>query len=211
MSSLARVGKPKAARARASSQPSLPLLRRLRLLSVVAAVGSGVLVPFELGAVTAANLASLPVVGRLFPKPIGFLSIRNSPFTAVVGRTERFSVQLENQPHAPLVYELYYPDGRVVRAHETSDKNGFSSHIFRIDGYRPTQFREAATIGVQSVPAAYQAYLHFAIQQDRPTPLHLLTKTPERAKIRLQHVKLVHLLRLDHRVRDMGSRHVPMP
>ncbi len=164
MSSFAQSGRPNVAQTKLP-----PLLRRLRLLCTVLAIAAGVLLPFELGAVATPSLASLPVIGGLFPRPVGVLTISNAPYTAVVGQTERFSVQLENQPRVVLVYELYYPDGRVVSAKETADTKGFSSHVFRIEGYRPTQFREEATVGVRGMTGSYRAYLHFAIQQDRPS------------------------------------------
>ena len=189
-------------------QASLALLKKLRIASAALAVGSGLLLPIEHGSAQALDLSSVPLLGSLFPRSIGCVSIQNYPFTAVVGQTERFSVQLLNQPHVPLVYQLYYPNGRVATANGMTDANGYSSHTFHIKGYTPTQFRETATIGVQGATnTSYHAYLHFAIQQAGPTPSVApgLSSLLVKQMRHMNHVKLVHDLRLDRRVSQLTT------
>lgn len=150
-------------------------LRRLRRLCLALAVACAVALPFELGVVhaphlTAGALARLPLVGKLFPRPRPaptpkILAVNNYPRTAVLGRTERFSVRLAGLPHARLTYVLRYPDGHEARATVRADGRGYSSHAFRVSGYRLHHFREAATIGVLDSSGRLHAFKRFAIQE----------------------------------------------
>lgn len=140
-------------------------LRRLRRLCIAVAVACAAMLPFSLGVL---QPSALPFIGSFYPQPPrGIVAMSNFPRTAVVGQTERFSVRLPSHPHALLTYILQYPDGHQERATLRSDAHGYSSHTFRIVGYRPHQFREVATIGVQDATGAIQAYLDFAIQKPR--------------------------------------------
>src|SRR5438270_2549576 len=114
-------------------------LRRLRRLCIALALACAAALPFELGMVqtphiTAAALARLPLVSTLFPPPPPprILSVTNYPRTAVVGRTERFSVRLAGMAHARLTYVLRYPDGSEDRARVRADAHGYSSHTFPV-------------------------------------------------------------------------------
>ncbi len=144
-------------------------LRGLRRLCGALVVASAVVLPFEFGVAPVPNLARLPVVGRFFgPATPAIDAVTNYPYTAVVGHGERVSVQLLNLPHARLVYELHYPNGRVARGVGIADAQGHGSYTFRITGYRPRRFREEAYISVTDATHTVAGYTHFAIQQDRP-------------------------------------------
>ncbi len=144
-------------------------LRGLRRLCGALVVASAVVLPFELGVAPTPNLAGLPVVGRFFgPEASAITTVTNYPYTAVVGHSERVSVQLLNLPHARLVYELHYPNGRIERGAGKVDAQGHGSYTFQITGYRPRHFREEAYISVMDAAHTVAGYTHFAIQQDRP-------------------------------------------
>lgn len=144
------------------------VLRRLRRLCVAVALGSAAVLPFALGVVSTSSLSSLPFIGALYPKPPqGIVAMNNYPRTAVVGHTERFWVRLPSRPNAVLTYILQYPDGHQDRAKVRADDHGYSTHTFQLTGYQPRHFREVAAIGVQDSTGAIQAFLDFAIQQQR--------------------------------------------
>ena len=144
------------------------LLRRLRRLSIAVSLGSAAVLPFALGVVSTSSLSALPFIGTLYPKPPqGIVGMNNFPRTAVVGQTERFWVRLPSRPNAVLTYILQYPDGRQDRARVRADERGYSTHTFSLTGYQPRHFREVATIGVEDTTGTIQAFLDFAIQQQR--------------------------------------------
>jgi hypothetical protein len=137
-------------------------LRRLRQLCIALAVVCAAALPFELGV-----LRIPPLTAGVHATPhltLKILRVNNYPRTAVVGRTETFSVRLAGVSHTWLTYVLKYPDGRVDRARVRADAGGYSSHTFRLS-YRPRQFREVAYIGVQDSSGSVRAQLRFAIQQ----------------------------------------------
>jgi hypothetical protein len=76
-------------------------------------------------------------------------------------------VRLAGVSHTWLTYVLKYPDGRVDRARVRADAGGYSSHTFRVIGYRPRHFRETAKIGVWDSSRRLRAFKLFAIQQSR--------------------------------------------
>jgi len=131
-------------------------LRRLRQLCIALAVVCAATLLFELGV-----LPTFHRTAGVHPTP---KTVDNYPRTAVVGRTERFSVRLAGASHAWLTYVLDYPDGREDRARVRADAHGYSSHTFRV-GYRPPQFRETAKIGVWDSSRRLRAFKLFAIQQ----------------------------------------------
>jgi hypothetical protein len=137
-------------------------LRRLRQLCIALAVVCAAALPFELGVLPRPRLTA-SVHAKRHPTP-RILSVNNDPRTAVVGRTETFSVRLAGASHAWLIYVLDYPDGREDRARVRADAHGYSSHTFRV-GYRPPQFRETAKIGVWDSSRRLRAFKLFAIQQ----------------------------------------------
>jgi hypothetical protein len=137
-------------------------LRRLRQLCIALAVVCAAALPFELGV-----LRIPPLTAGAHATPhltLKILSVNNYPRTAVVGRTERFSVRLAGVSHTWLTYVLRYPDGREDRARVRADASGNSSHTFDIR-YRPHQFREVAYIGVLDSSRRLRAFKRFAIQQ----------------------------------------------
>ena len=100
----------------------------------------------------------------------GIVSISNSPYTAIAGRTETLSVQLAGAgtANATLTYILLYPDKKVVRARVHADAHGYSSYTFHLKRYRPRHFRDTqAWIGVRDATGAIKAGLFFAIQKSR--------------------------------------------
>lgn len=156
-------------------------LRRLRWLFMFVALLCIVALPLELGVVqvpagTAATLHGLPVVGKLFPagavvaptplRPVApaILSVSNSPRTALVGRTERFSVRIVGLPHARLTYVLRYANGREQRAFVHTDAQGFSSHVFPVLGAWQQEYRSVATISVRDASGRLHAFTRFAVQ-----------------------------------------------
>jgi hypothetical protein len=134
-------------------------LRRLRQLCIALAVVCAAALLFELGV-----LPTFHRTAGVHPTPKIRL-VDNYPRTAVVGRTERFSVRLAGASHAWLTYVLDYPDGREDRARVRADADGYSSHTFRVTGYRLHQFRETAKIGVRDSSGHLRALKLFAIQQ----------------------------------------------
>jgi hypothetical protein len=137
-------------------------LRRLRRLCIALAVICAAALPFELGVLPAPHLTA---DARAKPHPtLRILSVNNLPRTAVVGRTETFSVRLAGVSHTWLTYVLRYPDGREDHARALADASGYSSHTFRLS-YRPRLFREVAYIGVQDSSGRLRAQKRFAIQQ----------------------------------------------
>jgi hypothetical protein len=137
-------------------------LRRLRQLCIALAVVCAAALPFELGVL---RLPHLTVGARAKPHPtLRILSVKNLPRTAVVGRTEQFSVRLAGVSHTWLTYVLRYPDGREDHARVRADVSGYSSHAFVIR-YRPRHFREVAYIGVLDSSRRLRAFKRFAIQQ----------------------------------------------
>jgi hypothetical protein len=137
-------------------------LRRLRQLCIALAVVCAAALPFELGVLPTPHLTTgVPAT----PHPtLKILSVNNYPRTAVVGRTEKFSVRLSGVSHTWLTYVLIYPDRRKDQARVRADASGYSSHTFDIR-YRPHQFREVAYIGVQDSSGRLRAQKRFAIQQ----------------------------------------------
>jgi hypothetical protein len=137
-------------------------LRRLRQLCIALAVVCAAALPFELGVLSTPP----PTAGvHATPHPtLRILSVKNLPRTAVVGRTEQFSVRLSGVSHTWLTYVLRYPDGHEDHARVRADASGYSSHSFVIR-YRPLQFREVAYIGVQDSSRRLRAQKRFAIQQ----------------------------------------------
>jgi hypothetical protein len=137
-------------------------LRRLRQLCIALAVVCAAALPFELGVLRIPPLTAGP---RAKPHPtLRILSVNNDPRTAVVGRTEQFSVRLSGVSHTWLTYVLRYPNGREDHARVRADASGYSSHTFDIR-YRPHQFREVANIGVLDSSRRLRAFKRFAIQQ----------------------------------------------
>ena len=137
-------------------------LRRLRQLCIALAAVCAAALPFELGVLPTPHRTA---GARAKPHPtLKILSVNNDPRTAVVGRTETFSVSLAGVSHTWLTYELKYPDGRVDSARVLADAGGYSSHTFVIR-YRPHHFREVAYIGVQDSSGRLRAQKRFAIQQ----------------------------------------------
>jgi hypothetical protein len=137
-------------------------LRRLRHLCIALAVVCAAALPFELGVLPTPHLTA---GARATPHPtLRILSVNNDPRTAVVGRTERFSVRLAGVSHTWLTYVLRYPNGREDHARVRADASGYSSHTFDIR-YRPHQFREVANIGVLDSSRRLRAFKRFAIQQ----------------------------------------------
>jgi hypothetical protein len=138
-------------------------LRRLRQLCIALAVVCAAALPFELGVLP---IPLLSAGEHTTPPPtLKILSVNNSPRTAVVGRTETFSVRLAGVSHTWLTYVLDYPDGHEDRARVRADASGYSSHTFRVLHYRPRQFREVAYIGVRDSSGRLRAQKRFAIQQ----------------------------------------------
>jgi hypothetical protein len=138
-------------------------LRRLRQLCIALAVVCAAALPFELGVLpTPHRTVGVPATP---PPTLQILSVNNSPRTAVVGRTETFSVRLAGVSDTWLTYVLRYPDGRVDSARVRADAGGYSSHTFRVIRYRPRHFREVAYIGVQDSSRRLRAQKRFAIQQ----------------------------------------------
>jgi hypothetical protein len=138
-------------------------LRRLRQVCIALAVVCAAALPFELGVLPTPHLTA---GARATPPPtLKILSVNNYPRTAVVGRTERFSVRLAGVSGTWLTYVLTYPDGRVDSARVRADTGGYSSHTFRVIHYRPRQFREVAKIGVKDSSGLLRAEKRFAIQQ----------------------------------------------
>ena len=138
-------------------------LRRLRQLCIALAVVCAAALPFELGV-----LRIPPLTAGAHATPhltLKILSVNNYPRTAVVGRTERFSVRLAGVSHTWLTYVLRYPDGREDRARVRANAQGYSSHTFHVTGYRLRQFRETAKIGVRDSSGHLRAVKLFAIQQ----------------------------------------------
>jgi hypothetical protein len=137
-------------------------LRRLRQLCIALAVVCAAALPFELGVLPTSHLTA---GARAKPHPtLKILSVNNDPRTAVVGRTETFSVSLAGVSHTWLTYVLRYPDGREDHARVRADAGGYSSHTFVIR-YKPHHFREVAYIGVQDSSGRLRARKRFAIQQ----------------------------------------------
>jgi hypothetical protein len=137
-------------------------LRRLRQLCIALAVVCAAALPFELGVL---RIPLLTAGVHATPHPtLRILSVNNDPRTAVVGRTETFSVRLAGVSRAWLTYRLKYPDGRVDSARVRADAGGNSSHTFVIR-YRSPQFREVAYIGVKDSSGRLRAEKRFAIQQ----------------------------------------------
>ena len=137
-------------------------LRRLRQLCIALAVVCAAALPFELGVLP---IPRLTAGARAKPHPtLRILSVNNDPRTAVVGRTERFSVRLAGVSRTWLTYVLRYPDGREDHARVRADAGGYSSHTFVIR-YTPPRFREVAYIGVQDSSGHLRARKRFAIQQ----------------------------------------------
>ena len=137
-------------------------LRRLRQLCIALAVVCAAALPFELGVL---RIPPLTTSARAKPHPtLRILAVNNDPRTAVVGRTETFSVRLAGVSRTWLTYVLRYPDGREDHARVRADASGYSSHTFRLS-YRPRQFREVAYIGVRDSSDLLLAQLRFAIQQ----------------------------------------------
>ena len=137
-------------------------LRRLRQLCIALAVVCAAALPFELGVL---RIPPFTAGARAKPHPtLRILSVKNDPRTAVVGRTETFSVRLSGVSHTWLTYVLDYPDGREDRARVRADAGGYSSHTFDIR-YRPRHFREVAYIGVLDSSRRLRAFKRFAIQQ----------------------------------------------
>jgi len=132
-------------------------LRLIRFLFVATALGAGAALPFELGA--------LPLPAFLRPPAPSVVSLTNYPRTAVVGSTEKFSVRLAGSAHAPLTYILVYPNKRRAIAHVRADAIGYSSHTFRLNGYKLHHWRETALIGVEDSSGNVKAFLRFAIQR----------------------------------------------
>jgi len=132
-------------------------LRLVRFLFVAIALGAGAALPFELGA--------LPLPAFLRPPTPSIVSLTNYPRTAVVGSTEKFSVRLAGSAHAPLTYILVYPNKRRAIAHVRADATGYSSHTFRLNGYKLHHWRETALIGVEDSSGNVKAFLRFAIQR----------------------------------------------
>jgi hypothetical protein len=165
---------PSGVQAQATAKPD-KALRWLRRLCLTLAVVCAAALPFELGVLhtprlSAGALAHVPLISKLFPAPRPaalprILSVNNYPRTAVVGRTERFSVRLSGMSHALLTYVLRYPDGREDRARVRADAHGYSSHTFAVTRYRLRHFREVATIGVLDSSGRLHAFKRFAIQQ----------------------------------------------
>ena len=152
---------PTGAQAQPAGNPD-KALRRLRQLCIALAVVCAAALPFELGLLPTPHLTA---GARAKPHPtLKILSVNNDPRTAVVGRTETFSVRLAGVSHTWLTYELKYPDGRVDSARVLADAGGYSSHTFVIR-YRPHHFREVAYIGVQDSSGRLRARKRFAIQQ----------------------------------------------
>jgi len=129
----------------------------IRFLFVATALGAGAALPFELGA--------LPLPAFLRPPTPSIVSLTNYPRTAVVGSTEKFSVGLAGSAHAPLTYILVYPNKRRAIAHVRADAIGYSSHTFRLNGYKLHHWRETALIGVEDSSGNVKAFLRFAIQR----------------------------------------------
>jgi hypothetical protein len=137
-------------------------LRRLRQLCIALAVVCAAALPFELGVL---RIPPLTAGARATPHPtLRILAVNNDPRTAVVGRTETFSVRLSGVSHTWLTYMLRYPDGHKDHARVQADASGYSSHTFDIR-YRPRDFREVAYIGVQDSSGRLRAQKRFAIQQ----------------------------------------------
>jgi hypothetical protein len=137
-------------------------LRRLRQLCIALAVVCAAALPFELGVL---RIPPLTAGVHATPHPtLRILSVNNLPRTAVVGRTEQFSVRLSGVSHTWLTYVLRYPNGREDHARVRADASGYSSHTFDIR-YRPHQFREVAYIGVLDSSRRLRAFKRFAIQQ----------------------------------------------
>src|SRR5919202_2666911 len=137
-------------------------LRRLRQLCIALAVVCAAALPFELGVLPTSHLTAGV---RATPHPtLRILSVNNDPRTAVVGRTETFSVRLAGVSHTWLTYVLRYPDRHEDHARVRADASGYSSHTFVIR-YRPHHFREVAYIGVLDSSRRLRAFKRFAIQQ----------------------------------------------
>jgi hypothetical protein len=152
---------PTGAKAQPAGKPD-KALRRLRQLCIALAVICAAALPFELGVL---RIPPFTASTRATPHPtLRILSVNNDPRTAVVGRTEQFSVRLSGVSHTWLTYVLRYPDGREDHARVRADASGNSSHTFDIR-YRPRQFREVAYIGVQDSSGRLRAQKRFAIQQ----------------------------------------------
>jgi hypothetical protein len=148
-------------RAQPAGKPDKPL-RRLRQLCIALAVVCAAALPFELGVL---RIPPLTAGARATPHPtLRILSVNNDPRTAVVGRTETFSVRLAGVSHTWLTYVLKYPNGRKDQARARADASGDSSHTFVIR-YRPLHFREVAYIGVRDSSGRLRAQKRFAIQQ----------------------------------------------
>jgi hypothetical protein len=138
-------------------------LRRLRRLCIALAVVCAAALPFELGMLPTPHRTA---DARAKPHPtLRILSVNNDPRTAVVGRTETFSVRLSGVSHTWLTYVLRYPDGHEDHARVRADASGYSSHTFDVIRYRPRQFREVAYIGVLDSSRRLRAFKRFAIQQ----------------------------------------------
>lgn len=68
-------------------------------------------------------------------------AVTNYPLTALVGRTETFSLNMKSLSGISLTYQILYPNGHKLQATVRSDKNGKSSHTFVLVGYVPQTYR----------------------------------------------------------------------
>ena len=153
---------PAGAKAQPAGKPD-KALRRLRQLCIALAVVCAAALPFELGVL---RIPPFTAGARATPHPpLRILSVKNDPRTAVVGRTEQFSVRLSGVSHTWLTYVLRYPDGHEDHARVRADASGYSSHTFDVIRYKPRHFREVAYIGVQDSSGRLRAQKRFAIQQ----------------------------------------------
>jgi hypothetical protein len=150
---------PAAVQAQPAGKPDRAL-RRLRQLCLALAVVCAAALLFELGVLPTPNILPARPTATL-----KILSVHNDPRTAVVGRTEKFSVRLAGVSNTWLTYVLKYPDGRVDSATVRADVSGYSSHTFRVIGYQLHHFREPAQIGVKDSSGRLRAVKLFAIQQ----------------------------------------------
>jgi hypothetical protein len=156
-------------------------LRRLRQLCIALAVVCAAALPFELGVLPTSHLTA---GARAKPHPtLRILSVNNDPRTAVVGRTETFSVRLAGVSHTWLTYVLRYPDGHAERVPVRTDRHGSSSYTFRVRPYAARHVCEVATLSIEDTSGRVLAFTHFAIQSPlRPTQAtRTATSTPHPA------------------------------
>lgn len=153
---------------RGAATPAPPKgLRLVRNLLVAIVAACAIVLPFQLGVLSAAKM---PVVGTMFASPtppaVTVVAVQNSPRTAIIGGTERFSVRLSGLPHAALTYVLRYPDGTTQKATVHTDAQGYSSYTFHLTGYTMKHFREEnASLSVQNAAGTVLAAELFAVQK----------------------------------------------